>query len=250
MRPSQTRCLRGICNKNYVSAIIAQAEETWVEPVTQQLNHGMIICSTTRTEFIKRCTDCPGLAFLLTENTPPITELIFSHLVHQQNYILPLSALFITLISNVNTSPSKVVQLRIENTNESEKSRTDFFLTLQWLVRLLSSKTHSQSLLPENQSNVERNFTPTELSHTLILLRKPLQLCYLSWKPPDRYIQTQCTRSHSEPTHCNPHPSFTAASLLLTYTEMRSNLNLYINKDQYAQGSFCEQQQQWRHFTD
>jgi hypothetical protein len=60
------------------------------------------------------------------------------------------------------------------------KLDADFFLTLQRLVRLLSSKTHSQSLLPENQSNVERNYTPTELSHTLILLRKPLQLCYLS----------------------------------------------------------------------
>ena len=79
----------------------------------------MIICSATRTEFIQRCANCPGLAFLLTENTPPITELIFSDLVHQKNYILPLSALLITLINNVNISSSKIVQLRIENTNES-----------------------------------------------------------------------------------------------------------------------------------
>ena len=208
----QERCQ---CNDSSSRRNMSRTGYTTAQPRNDYMFHD-------RTEFLQRCANCLVLAFLLTETTPPITELIFSHLVHQQTiYYRYLLCSILSL---------KFLQGRAAAKWEHKRERiiTYRLLPHSSTTRSAPVQSNSESLLPENQSNVERNITPTELSRTLILLRKSLQLCYLSWKPPDRYIQTQCTRSHSAPTHCTPHPSFTAASLLLTYTEMRSNLNLYI----------------------
>lgn len=114
MQPSnQSRRLR-ICNKNNVSATIAQGDEhEW----NKELNLRMIMCSLTSTKFLRRCI-LLWLAFLLTKSTPPITG-SYSHTWPNTTMYLPRSALFITL-KCVIVCPSNAMELQIKNTNETQ----------------------------------------------------------------------------------------------------------------------------------